>query len=130
MINFFAMKNSTNIFSIASRIRSFHFAFRGLRFAFQSEHNLWVHTVAALMAIVLSFILEISHHEWMVIILVTGGVFVTELFNSAIESMVDLFSPELNEKAGRIKDIAAGAVLMAAMVAVAAGLIVFLPKLM
>jgi diacylglycerol kinase (ATP) len=124
------MENSTKIFSIASHIRSFHFAFRGLRFAFLSEHNLWVHTVAALMAIALSFILEISHHEWMVIVLVIGGVFVTELFNSAIESMVDLFSPEFNEKAGRVKDIAASAVLMAAMVALAAGLIIFLPKLM
>jgi len=60
---------------------------------------------------------------------VIGGVFVAELFNSAIESLVDLISPDFNKKAGMIKDMAAGAVLISAVTALVAGLIIFIPKL-
>jgi len=80
-------------------------------------------------AIALGFILHISSLEWLIIVLVIAGVFASEFFNSAIESLVDLCSPEFNEKAGRIKDIAAGAVLVTALGALVAGLIIFIPKL-
>ena len=109
---------------------SFHYAFCGLASAFRQEHNLWIHTFAAMVAIIMGCILDISPFEWMVIAVVIAGVFVSELFNSAIESLVDLCSPEFNKKAGRIKDMAAGAVLMAAIGALASGLIIFLPKIM
>ena len=97
--------------------------------AFRQEHNLWIHTLAAATAIALGFILNISPFEWMALSIVIAGVFASELFNSAIESLVDLCSPEFNKKAGRIKDMAAGAVLIAALGALATGLIIFIPKM-
>jgi len=87
-------------------------------------------TLAAAAAIAMGFLLQISALEWMVIAIVIAGVFVSELFNSAIENLVDLCSPDYDEKAGRIKDMAAGAVLIAALGALATGLIIFIPKLL
>jgi diacylglycerol kinase (ATP) len=123
------MKNRSKRFSLLSRLRSFYYAFRGIGFAFRQEHNLWIHTLAAAAAIIMGFLLHISALEWIVIAIVIAGVFVSELFNSAIESLVDLCSPDFNEKAGRIKDMAAGAVLIAALGALTAGLIIFIPKI-
>jgi diacylglycerol kinase (ATP) len=124
------MKNKTDRFTISSRLRSFNYAFHGLASAFRQEHNLWIHTLAAIAAITMGCILKISAGEWMVIILVIGGVFVAELLNAAIESLVDLISPAFNKKAGTIKDMAAAAVLMTAIVALVTGLIIFVPKLL
>ncbi len=124
------MKNKSKKFSATSRLKSFHYAFNGLASAFRQEHNLWIHTLAAIAAITMGWILNISTGEWMVIILVIGGVFIAELFNSAIESLVDIVSPELNKKAGMVKDMAAGAVLAAALAALVSGLIIFIPKLL
>jgi len=97
--------------------------------AFRQEHNLWIHALAAVAAIAMGFLLHISALEWTVIVLVIAGVFASEFFNSAIENLVDLCSPDFDERAGRIKDMAAGAVLIAALGALAAGLIIFIPKL-
>jgi len=108
---------------------SFYYAFRGIGSAFRQEHNLWIQAFMAAAAIALGFILHISSLEWLIIILVIASVFVSEFFNSAIESLVDLCSPGFDEKAGRIKDIAAGAVLVTALGALVAGLIIFIPKL-
>lgn len=124
------MKNTSRKLSVKSRLISFHNAFRGIAWAFRQEHNLWIHTLAAAAAIACGFLLHISALEWIVIAVVIAGVFASELFNSAIESLVDLCSPEFNEKAGRIKDMAAGAVLVASMGALATGLIIFIPKLL
>jgi len=124
------MKNKSKKFSATSRLKSFQYAFNGLASAFRQEHNLWIHTLAAIAAITMGWILNISTGEWMVIILVIGGVFIAELFNSAIESLVDIVSPELNKKAGMVKDMAAGAVLAAALAALVSGLIIFIPKLL
>ena len=124
------MKNTSEKFSAMSRLKSFHYAFNGLASAFRQEHNFWIHTLAAIAAITMGWILNISAGEWIVIVLVIGGVFVAELFNSAIESLVDIISPELNKKAGRVKDMTAGAVLVAALAALVSGLIIFVPKLL
>jgi diacylglycerol kinase (ATP) len=123
------MKSKTNRFSAKSRLMSFSYAFRGLAYAFRQEHNLWIHTLAAIAAIAMGLILKISSLEWMLIALVIAGVFGAELFNSAIESLVDLCTPDINKKAGLIKDMAAGAVLIAALGALVVGLVVFIPKL-
>ena len=123
------MNNTSRRFSVRSRRMSFTYAFRGIGWAFRQEHNLWIHTVAAAAAIAFGFVLHISSLEWIVIVLVIAGVFASELFNSAIESLVDLCSPDINKKAGRVKDMAAGAVLIAALGALATGLIIFIPKI-
>ncbi len=125
-----SMEEKKGRFSVNERFKSFQFAFRGIGSAFRQEHNLWIHSVAAVAAVAAGFVLNISAGEWTVIALVIGGVFVAELFNSAIECMVDLISPEFNKKAGMVKDIAAAAVLVTAVTAVVTGLIIFVPKLL
>jgi diacylglycerol kinase len=123
------MKNTRSRFSLKFRLISFYHAFNGIASAFRQEHNLWIHTLAAITAIILGFVLRISSFEWMAMAIVIAGVFASELFNSAIESLVDLCSPDFDKRAGRIKDMAAAAVLITAVGALATGLIIFIPKL-
>ena len=96
----------------------------------KTQHNSWIQAGIAVIAIVLGFYLDISRVEWLFIIMATGLVLMAEIINTAIETMVDLLSPEKNEKAGRIKDLAAGSVLLASIMALAVGIIIFLPKLL
>jgi len=107
---------------------SFTYAWKGLRYAFRTQLNFKVHSVAALIAICLCYLLEVSTHDWLWIFLAVGLVFTAELFNTALEVLVDLISPDYHPKAGVVKDLAAAAVLISAFVAIAIGLMVFLPK--
>lgn len=124
------MKNEGKKFSLCDRIKSFKYAFAGLWFIFKSTHNAWIHVSAAVLVVVLGFYFSIGNYEWIALTLVIGFVMVSEAINTAIERLVDLTSPEWNEKAGRIKDMAAGAVLIAAFIAVVVALLVFIPHLL
>ena len=95
----------------------------------KSEHNFRIHLAAALIVIILGFLFRIRSIEWMGIVLCFGLVIATEIMNTAVEKLVDFVSPQNNEKAGQIKDIAAAAVLVSACAACVAGLIIFLPYL-
>jgi diacylglycerol kinase (ATP) len=110
-------------------IRSFGFAFKGIKYATESQLNFRIHLVATLVAIGLGFALQISVEEWQWIILSITLVLVTELLNTAIETLTDLVSPTYNIKAGHVKDVSAGAVVVAAVFAFITGLIIFIPKL-
>ncbi|MBN1416616.1 MAG: diacylglycerol kinase family protein [Bacteroidales bacterium] len=123
------MKNTSKKLSFKLRLTSFQYAFKGLASAFRQEHNMRIHIFAAIIAILLGFIFKISTLEWVGIAVAITMVLVSELLNSAIEGLVDLNSQGFNKKAGRIKDIAAGAVLVAALGALSVGLLVFLPRL-
>lgn len=113
-----------------SRCTSFKFAFTGLFIAFRSEPNIRIHCIAAAVAILCGVFLNVSFTEWMFITFAIGSVFTAELFNSAVEKLVDLVSPERQEKAGTIKDLSAGAVLITAITALIIGCIIFIPKLL
>jgi diacylglycerol kinase len=123
------VKKPNKAFNIKDRARSFGYAFKGLGYALQTEHNLWIHSLLALAAIAFGLWLEITPTEWLFVISAIGFVIVSELFNSSIEILVDLISPEQNPKAGLIKDISAGAVLLSAITAALIGLIIFGPKI-
>ncbi len=110
-------------------IRGFRFAFQGLLHACKTQLNFRVHLFCAAIAIGLGFFLRISTAEWLWIILSIGMVLLTEIINTAIELLVDLVSPEYNEKAGHIKDMCAAAVLVTAITALVIGIVIFLPKL-
>ena len=111
------------------RIRSFKYAFNGIWQVIRHEANFRIHLFAALLVILLGLYVNISANEWLVIILTIGGVMTTELINSAIENLVDIVHPEHHKKAGLIKDISAGAVLIMAIVAAVIGFVIFIPKL-
>ncbi len=111
-------------------LRGFGYAFKGLAHAAKTQLNFRVHLVLAVIAVLLGFVLHISTAEWLWITLCIGMVLLTELINTAIELLVDLVSPEYNEKAGRIKDMCAAAVLITAITALVIGLVIFVPKLL
>lgn len=116
-------------FSLKKRFQSFPFALNGLRILFQNTHNSWVHLFAASLAVILGFVLNISWGEWLLIILVIGLVLAFEAVNSSIEILCDFVSPEKHEQIKKIKDLAAGAVLIAALTSFIIGLMIFLPKI-
>ena len=116
-------------FFFVDRIRSFKYAFSGLKLFFINDHNGRVHLFAAIIVIALSFYLQLSGFEWIAILSVISAVIVAEIINSAIEKLADVVSPEYHPKIKVVKDLAAAAVLVAAFTAVAVGLIIFLPKL-
>jgi len=84
----------------------------------------------AIVAVALGFYLKISTNEWLWISLNITLVLFAEMINTALETLVDLVSPGYNEKAGRVKDIAAGAVTITAINALLSGLYIFAPKLL
>lgn len=79
--------------------------------------------------ILLGFLFSIDNREWMFVAIAVGLVFIAELLNTAVERLADYLSPERNEEIRQVKDYAAGAVLIAAVVAVVIGLLIFVPKL-
>jgi len=110
------------------RIRSFVYAGRGIRLVFSSEANMKIHIVVATLVVICGFIFNINTTEWIACLLCIGLVFGAEMINTAIENVVDLASPDYHELAGKAKDIAAGAVLICAIVSVIIGILIFLPK--
>jgi diacylglycerol kinase len=110
------------------RLKSFQYAFKGIAVFFQTQTNAIIHFLAAFLVIILGFLFQITWYEWALLIFAIGLVFSMEVMNTAIEFLTDLVSPNPNEKAGKVKDIAAGAVLLAVITALLIGVIVFLPK--
>jgi diacylglycerol kinase len=124
------MQPEPNKFSLKKRLKSFTFAFNGLKGLWKNEHNLRIHIVTAILVIGLGYYFQISIPEWIAVILLIGLVFAAEIFNSAIEHLADFVMPNLDSRIGKIKDLSAAAVLVAAMAAFIIGLIIFLPKLL
>ncbi len=112
-----------------SLISSFGYAIEGIKKAFKAERNLKVHTLAMVLVVVLGFILKLAVWEWVTCIILFALVIGAELFNTAIEEVVNLLSPEIRVHAKYAKDIAAGAVLVFAVASAVVGIIIFLPKI-
>lgn len=111
------------------RVLSFKYAFEGIAAAFKEEPNLKFHFVAAALTILAGCYLQITHTEWIALVLTIGLVLTLELTNAAIESVVDSFTDQVHPGAKLAKDVAAGAVLVGAITATTIGLIIFLPYL-
>ena len=108
---------------------SFKYAIQGIKSALKTEQNLKIHFIVTVLAIILGIVLKINLTEWAICFLLFGFVITAELLNTAIEVTVDLAMPERNEKAKLAKDIAAGAVLVSAIVSILVGIVIFLPKI-
>lgn len=108
---------------------SFKYAFEGILQAYVGEQNLKIHTVIAILVIIFGFILKISYTEWLVCLVLIGLVLMAEFFNTSIEYLVDLTSPEIHPLAKATKDTASAGVLMMAIISAIIGLIIFIPKL-
>lgn len=110
-----------------TRILSFKYAFEGIASAIKEEPNIRIHSVIALLVILAGFYFQISKLEWILVFIVMGFVISIEMTNTAIEAIVDSFTDKSHPGAKLAKDIAAGAVLIAAITSVIVGLIIFLP---
>lgn len=110
-------------------VLTFKYAFAGMVAALKEEPNLKFHFLAGVVIIITSFIFQISRSEWMVIIFLIGFVISVELTNTAIEAIVDEFTDKEHPGVKLVKDISAGAVLIAALTSAIIGIIIFLPHL-
>ena len=116
-------------FSLKNRLISFIYAFNGLKILLKEEHNSRIHFIASICAITASIILQINIYEWVAIIFAIEFVFAMEIVNTAIENIADFISPNIDKRIKKIKDLAAAATLVSAIVALITGLIIFLPKI-
>ena len=116
-------------FSIAKRLKSFTYAFNGLRILLKEEHNSRIHLFATICVVVAGFVFHISPLEWVAVVFAIGMVFDGEIFNSAIEDLADVVCLERDERIKKVKDLSAAAVLVSAFTALAIGLIIFIPKI-
>lgn len=114
-------------FRISDRFKSFKYAWKGIISLFRSEHNAYIHLAAVILVTVAGFYFDITKNEWIAVVLCFGIVLAAEAFNTAIEQIVDYISLQRHPIAGKIKDLAAGGVLLCAVAAAVVGLIIFIP---
>lgn len=116
-----------NSFDPKKRIKSFNYAGRGVKFFVSREQNAWIHITVAAFTIFAGFFFGINRMEWIAVIFCIGLVLSAEGFNTAIEYLCNVVSPQWNEDIGRVKDVAAGSVLICAIAAGIIGLVIFIP---
>ena len=109
---------------------SFKYAIEGIWTAFKTERNMKIHIFIMILVIIAGIILKINKSEWIICIILFAIVIGSELFNTSIETIVDMVMPEKNEKAKIAKDVSAGAVLVVAIGAAIIGLVIFVPRIL
>jgi len=115
-------------FSVRGRLKSFYYAGAGLKQFFRQEHNARIHLAAAIVVSVLAWWLKVTYMEAAALVVVIGLVWVTEILNTCLEKAMDFITREKHPEIKIIKDLAAGAVLIATITAVIVGLFIFIPK--
>ena len=125
----FIMRNTHLPFSWRARRKSFVYAGAGIWQLLKTEHNAWIHLATTIIVAGASFYYRISHLEMCLLFFAIALVWIAEMLNTCIEKTLDFITQKWCEEIKRIKDIAAGAVLIAALTALAIGLIVFIPKM-
>ena len=115
-------------------LNKFKFSFRnaifGIQTAYRTQRNLQIHLFIGLLVIIAAFLLRATYSEWLILILAIMLVIIAELFNTALEFTVDLFSTDYSHQAKKAKDVSAAGVLVTSFFAVLIGLIIFIPKVL
>jgi diacylglycerol kinase (ATP) len=114
---------------LRSRARSFYDAFEGWWYVLKTQRNAWIHALISITVFIVCFWLRLPGRDWAVIILTIAMVWSAEFFNTALEAMIDLASPDQNHLAKVSKDVGAAAVLIASSAAVLVGLLIMGPPL-
>jgi diacylglycerol kinase (ATP) len=117
-------------FSLRQRITSFRYALAGIRQFILREHNARIHLAATIAVLIAAWVWKVSRPEAASLTMVIGLVWITEMLNTCLERATDLISTEKNPEIKFIKDLAAGAVLVASITAVVVGLFIFIPKVL
>lgn len=115
-------------FSWKDRGNSFGYAWNGIKALLRTEHNSWIHFSLTIVAVTLGFAMHINREEFIALIIVIAIVWIAELINTALEKAMDFISPDKHPQIKLVKDLAAAAVLLAAVAALAVGGIIFIPK--
>lgn len=110
-------------------INSFKYALAGFVYCVRKERNIKIHLAAAGASYLLAWYLQLSYQDLIILTLTVTGVLVAEMINTAIEAVVDLVSPQFHPLAKAAKDVAAGAVFLAALASMIVGWLLFVPKL-
>lgn len=113
---------------VKGRLKSLRFAFKGMLTLVRSEHSIMVQLAIGVLVSILGFLLDISPTEWMLQTICVGMVLSAEGLNTAVEKLCDFVHPGPDPRIGRIKDIAAGGVGFAAVLAIVVGLMIYAPK--
>ncbi len=121
-------RDKSHTFSLQERLRSFIYAGSGLRLLMH-EHNAWIHLAATIGVVVVGLLVRLPLTHWAIVTLAIGGVWIAEAINTCIERLCDHVTPEQHAEIGRIKDISAAAVVLAAITAVLSGLCIFMPPI-
>lgn len=111
-------------------IHSFKYAFEGIKTVLKKEQNMKIHFIIMILVILVGILLDLEKIEWIICIILFGIVLTAELFNTAIEIVVDMIMPNKDERAKNAKDISAGAVLIVALSSAVVGILIFVPKLL
>lgn len=114
---------------LVHQVKSFKWAFEGIFYSFKKGTHLKIHTLAAILVVILGFILKVTSTEWLVLILISSAVIAAETINTALEEACDVLHPQHHPGARLAKHCAAGAVLILSIAAVIISLIIFLPKI-
>lgn len=109
---------------------SLSYALNGIRLLFRSQKNAQYHAIISILVCLMGWIFRISSMEWIIVIASIGLVLFAECLNTTIEYLVDFVSPNYHIKAGEIKDLAAGSVLILSITTMVIGLIIFIPKVL
>ena len=115
---------------LRARLRSFRYAFAGVRLLFSEEHNARIHATITVLVVVAGVVLHVTLAEWCMLLLCIGMVLAAEAFNSAIERTCDYLTTERDDRIRDIKDLGAGAVLLCAVIAALIGLVIFIPYIL
>ncbi len=110
-------------------VRSFKAAFEGIASTYKKEQNIKIHTIISLIVVLGGFIFKINYIEWLVCLVLIGFVMMAEFFNTSIEYVVDLASPDIHPLAKAAKDTASAGVLMMAIISALIGCVIFIPKI-
>lgn len=113
-----------------STFSSFSYAFSGIRLALKNEPNIRIHFIVAILVAGIAYFLGFSRLEWIVLLFTIAFVLILELINTTLEEIVDMVSPGIRAKARVAKDVSAAAVLISALLALAIGAFLFLPKVL
>jgi diacylglycerol kinase len=114
---------------VRKSLRSFRFAAEGIRALFRFENNAKIHLVAAMAVVVVGIWLRLDRIEWALVLTQVGLVLAAEAFNTALEKLADVVSPDHHPLIKAVKDLSAGAVLLVVIVAVVVGILIFGTKL-
>ncbi|MEE9343338.1 MAG: diacylglycerol kinase family protein [Gammaproteobacteria bacterium] len=116
-------------FTLRKRFASTRFAYAGIFTLIREEHNARIHLFATVLVIALAIVFDLTAEQWLSLVISTGLVWMAEGFNTAIELLCNLVNPGQHPQVKKIKDVAAAAVLITAIMAVVVGLIIFVPQL-